>query len=136
MGWKQLLGSISESINDHLRLRNDYLIAENRILRHQIGGRVQLTDSECKELAALGAQPGKKALSEIATIAKPETILAWNRKFVNQPVDTFKQPKSVGRPCVDREIEDWVLRMARENRSWGYDHIQFRTMSIQCRERV
>jgi putative transposase len=46
MGWKTLLGSISESVNDHLRLRNDYLIAENRILRNQIAGRVQLTDSK------------------------------------------------------------------------------------------
>ena len=46
MHWKNLLESISESVNDHLRLRHDYLVAENRILRNQIDGRVQLTDSE------------------------------------------------------------------------------------------
>jgi len=46
MDWKNLLASVSESVNDHLRLRNDYLVAENRILSHQIDGRVQLTDSE------------------------------------------------------------------------------------------
>jgi hypothetical protein len=34
-----------------MRLRNEYLTAENRILRNQIEGRVQLTDSERKELA-------------------------------------------------------------------------------------
>ena len=87
MSWKKLLESVSESLNDHLRLRNDYLIAENRILRQQIDGRVQLTDSERKELAEIGAKLGKKALEEIATVAKPDTILAWNRKFADHKVD-------------------------------------------------
>ena len=71
MSWKQLLESISESMNDHLQLRNAYLIAENRILRRQIDGRVQLTDGERKELAAIGTKLGKKALEAIATVASP-----------------------------------------------------------------
>jgi putative transposase len=108
MGWKTLLGSISESVNDHLRLRNDYLMAENRILRNQIAGRVQLTDSERKELAEIGAKLGKQALAEIATVAQADTILAWHRKFPNYKVDTSDQLKSVGRPRVDQEIEEWV----------------------------
>src|SRR5215510_9223290 len=124
MSWKEILESVSESLNDHLRLRNDYLMAENRILRNQINGRVQLTDNERQELAEIGAKLGKQALREIATIAKPDTILAWNRKFAAQQADTSKPPKSVGRPRVDEEIEAVVIRMARENRSWGYDRIQ------------
>lgn len=103
MSWKKLLESVSESLNDHLRLRNDYLIAENRILRNQIDGRVQLTDSERKELAALGAQLGKKALAEIVTVATPDTILAWNRKFADPQADTSQPPKSIDRPRVDGE---------------------------------
>jgi hypothetical protein len=98
MNGKNLLESVSESVNDDLRLRNEYLVAENRILRKQIDGRVQLTDSERKELAEIGAKLGKQALSEIATIAQADTILAWHRK--------------VGRPRVNQEIEDCVLRMA------------------------
>ena len=85
MSWKKLLESVSESLNDHVRLRNEYLIAENRILRSQIDGRVQLTDSERKELAELGAKLGKKVLEEIATVATPDTILGWHRKFADQP---------------------------------------------------
>jgi hypothetical protein len=54
MNWKNLLESVSESVNDELRLRHDYLFAENRILRNQIDGRVQLTDRECQELAEMG----------------------------------------------------------------------------------
>jgi len=124
MSWKEILESVSESLNDHLRLRNDYLRAENRILRHQMNGRVQLTDNECQELAALGAKLGKQALQEIATIAKPDTILAWNRKFADQQATTSQPPKGVGRPRVAHEVEAVAIRMARENRSWGYDRIQ------------
>ena len=124
MDWKKLLESISESLNDHLRLRNDYLLAENRILRNQIDGRVPLTNSERKELAAMGAKLGKKALAEIATVATPDTILAWPHKFAASKVAITKPPQSVGRPQIDQEIADLVLRLARENRSWGYDRIQ------------
>jgi len=123
MNWPKLLESISESVNDHLRLRNDYLVAENRILRQQINGRVRLTNSERKELAEMGAKLDKKALAQIATIATPDTVLAWHRQFADQKVAPSEPLRSVGRPRVDPEIEDLVIRMARENRSWGYDRI-------------
>ena len=93
MNWKKLLESVSESLNDHLRLRNDYLMAENRILRHQIAGRVQLTDNERQELAEIGAKLGRQALREIATLAKADTILAWHRQFADQQFDTSQPPR-------------------------------------------
>jgi hypothetical protein len=124
MNWKKLLESVSESLNDHFRRRNDYLMAENRILRNQIDGRVQHTDSERQELVEMGQQLGRKALKEIATVAKPDTILAWHCKFADQQMNTSEPHKPVGRPRVDRDIADVVIRMARENRTWGYDRIQ------------
>jgi hypothetical protein len=123
MDWKTLLGSITESVDDELRLRNAYLQAENRMLRQQINGRLQLMDGERKALAELGQQLGKKALEEIATIAKPDTILAWHRTLADQKVDTSEPHTSMGRPRIGKEIEALVVRMARENRSWGYDRI-------------
>jgi hypothetical protein len=54
MHWKPLLASASESVNAHLRLRNAYLRAENRLLRQQINGHVHLTDSARQELAVIG----------------------------------------------------------------------------------
>jgi transposase len=123
MDWKKLLGSITESVDEELRLRNAYLVAENRILRQQIPGRVQLTDSDRKALAEIGQQLGKKALAEIATVAKPNTILAWHRTCADRQCDRSQPPKSVGRPRIEKELEDLVMRMARENRSWGYDRI-------------
>jgi putative transposase len=123
MDWKKLLGSITVSVDEELLLRNAYLAAENRLLRQQINGRVQLTDSERRELAEIGAKLGKKVLAEIATVATPDTILAWRRTFAGQTGDTSAPPASVGRPRVAKEIEELVVRMARENRSWGYDRI-------------
>jgi transposase len=66
----------------------------------------------------------KQALEEVASIVKPDTILAWHRKLVAQKFDGSTHRKSLGRPHVDPELEALVLRMARENRSWGYDRIQ------------
>jgi hypothetical protein len=63
MDWKQLLGSITTSVDEELRLRKVYLVVENRLLRQQIPGRVQFTDSDRKALAELGRQ----ALAEMAT---------------------------------------------------------------------
>ena len=53
MDWKKLLGSVTESVDEALRLRNAYLVAENRILRQQINGRMPLTDSDRKALAEI-----------------------------------------------------------------------------------
>ena len=123
MDWKQLLASTTRSVDEELRLRNAYLAVENRILRHQITGRVQLTDAERKTLAEIGQKLGKKALEEVATIAQPETILAWQRTRIPPTGDSASLRKSVGRPRIDSVVEALVVRMARENRSWGYDRI-------------
>jgi transposase InsO family protein len=106
-----------------LLLRNEYLVTENRLLRQQIIGRVSLSDGERKTLAELGKQLGKQVLEEIATIVKPDTILAWHRKLVAQKFDGSQQRKAPGRPSIEAELEALVVRMAKENRSWGYDRI-------------
>ena len=124
MEWKQLLTSITGSVDEELRLRNAYLAAENRILRNQIKTRrVLLTDAERQRLAELGHTLGRQALAEIATIAQPDTILAWHRKLMDQQGVRAQPRQSVGRPRIAKELEDLVIRMARENRSWGYDRI-------------
>ena len=123
MDWKTLLACITGSVEEQLLLRNEYVVEENRILRNQIAGRVQLTDAERQTLAEIGKKLGKQALEEVATIVKPDTILAWHRKLVAQKFDGSEQRKSVGRPRVDKEIEDLAVQMAKENRGWGYDRI-------------
>ena len=119
MDWKHLLAYITGSVDQELLLRNEYLVTENRILRSQITGRVRLTDGERKTLAEIGQKLGKQALAEVASIVKPETILAWHRQLVAQKFDGSQQRKTLGRPKIDAELEALVVCMARENRSWG-----------------
>jgi len=98
-------------------------VTENRILRAQLKGRVRLRDGERKALAEIGQKLGKQALQEVTNIVKPDTILGWHRKLVAQKFDGSKQRKAPGRPTIDPELEALVVRMAQENRAWGYDRI-------------
>src|SRR5881397_792484 len=101
MSWKTLLAYITGTVDQELLLRNEYLVTENRILRHQIKGRVQLSDGERKTLAEIGSKLGKKALAEVAKIVKPDTILGWHRTLVAQKCDGTTQRKVPGRPTID-----------------------------------
>ncbi len=56
-------------------------------------------------------------------MAKPETIVGWYRKLIARKFDGSKHRAYPGRPAIRREIIELVVRMARENSSWGYDRI-------------
>jgi putative transposase len=123
MSWKTLLAYITGTVDQELVLRNEYLVTENRLLRNQIKGRVRLSDGERKTLAEIGQKLGRTALEEVAKIVTPDTILAWHRKLVAQKFDGSPQRKAPGRPTIAQELEALVVRLAQENRSWGYDRI-------------
>ena len=67
MDWKTLLACITGSVEEELLLRNEYLVTENRLWRHQVEGRVQLTDAERQSLAEIAVKLGKEALEEVAS---------------------------------------------------------------------
>jgi hypothetical protein len=123
MDWKHLLAYLTGTVDQDLLLRNEYLVTENRILRNQITGRMRLTEGECTMLADIGYTLGKQALADVATIVKPDTILAWHRKLVASTFDGSQQRQAPGRPKIDQKLEALIVRIARENRSWGYDRI-------------
>jgi len=123
MEWKTLLAYITGTVDQELLVRNEYLVAENRMLRNQITGRVRLTDGERSTLAALGKRLGKQALAEVMSVVKPETLLAWHRKLIARKFDGSTYRRYPGRPRIDPAIEPFVLQFARENRTWGYDRI-------------
>jgi hypothetical protein len=123
MDWKTMLAYITGSVDEELVLRNEYLAAENRILRDQIKGRLKLTDGERRTLAEIGKKLGRRVLEEVANIVKPETILAWHRRLVAKKFDGSKNREYPGRPRIDKEVEGLIVRFAQENRDWGYDRI-------------
>jgi putative transposase len=102
----------------------EYLREENRILREQLGERrLRLTDDQRRRLASKAKGLGRKLLSEIATIVTPETLLRWHRRLVAQKYDGSGK-RGPGRPRTAAEIEELVVRIAQENRDWGYRRIQ------------
>src|SRR6266700_468032 len=123
MNWKRLLAYITGSVDQELLLRNEYLVAENRILRNQLTGRILLTDSERISLAEIAKRLGRKALEEVAQIVRPETILGWHRRLIAKKFDGAQSRSPVKRASTAKEIEDLVVHLARENRSWGYRRI-------------
>jgi len=123
MDWKMLLTYITGAVDQELLLRNEYLVTENRILRNQLKERIRLSDGERKALAVIGQKLGKQVLKDVATIVKPDTMLGWHRKLIAQKCDGSQQRKAPGRPMIDPELEALIVRMAQENRSWGYDRI-------------
>src|ERR1700686_5609405 len=121
--WVRLLAYVTGTVNQELLLRNEYLAAENLVLRAKLPTRLRLSNPERATLAEIGKRLGRKALREVASVAKPDTILAWYRRLIAQKFDGSKHRQYPGRPTVQPEVEAMVVRMARENTGWGYDRI-------------
>ena len=123
MDWARILAFVTGQVDQELLARNDYLAAENRILKAQLKGPLKLTDAERATLGEIGHRLGRKVLAEVANAARPDTILAWYRKLVAGKFDGSKVRRSPGRPRIKRAVEQLIVRMAKENRDWGYDRI-------------
>lgn len=118
-----MLAYVTGSVDEELLARNEYLVTENRILGNQIRGRIRLTDTERISLASAAKRLGRKALEEVAQIVRPETILAWHRRLIAQKFDGSKNRPPGKSGSTSNEIEELVLQLARENRTWGYRRI-------------
>jgi putative transposase len=119
----RLLAYVTGMVNQELLLQNQYLVAENRILRAHLPTRLRLANPQRSTLAEIGKRLGRQVLQQVACVAKPETILAWYRKLIARKFDGSKYRRYPGRPAVGRKVTELVLRMARENTAWGYDRI-------------
>jgi hypothetical protein len=61
-----ILAYITGTVDQELLVRNEYLAAENRILRGQLKGRLRFSDAERAKLGEIGRRLGRKALGEVA----------------------------------------------------------------------
>jgi len=119
-----LIISIAGWMNQRQQQVIEYLIEENRVLREQIGNRrMCFTDNQRCRLAVKAKRLSRKVLAQVATIVTPETLLAWHRKLIAKKYDGSKY-RSPGRPPTAADISALVVRMAEENRGWGYRRIQ------------
>src|SRR6266851_9915525 len=87
--WARLLAYVTGLVNQKLLLQNEYLAAENRILRTHLPVRLRLSDPERSTLAEIGKRLGRK-LRQAACVAKPDTILDWDRRLIARKFDGSK----------------------------------------------
>src|SRR3984893_18317042 len=68
--WLRLLAYVTGSVNQELLLQNEYLAAENRILRAKLPSTLRLSDPERATLAEIGKRLGRKALRGVTCVAR------------------------------------------------------------------
>src|SRR5580704_13211914 len=119
----RLLAFVTGLVNQELLLKNEYLLVENRILKARVQPGLRLSRPERTALAEIGQRLGRKLLQQVASVANPDTILGWYRQLVAAKFDGSRQRGLPGRPRIAAEIERLVVRLARENSSWGYDRM-------------
>jgi hypothetical protein len=88
---------------------------ENRISRTSSGSIALVRCGEI-HLAEIGKRLGRKALARVASVAKPDTILAWYRKLIAQKFDgSSKHRRYPVRPRIEPKLEAFIVQMAKEN---------------------
>jgi putative transposase len=124
--WQLLLAILAGWSNRQQQEVIEYLRTENQILKEKLGKRrILLTDDQRRRLAVKGKVLGRKVLETIGTLVTPDTIQRWHRLLVAPKWDfRDRAKKKPGRPPVTHEIRALVVRLASENPTWGYDHIQ------------
>ncbi len=102
----------------------DYLQEENRVLRAGLRGkRLKLSDDDRRRLAVKAQALGREALAQIASVATPATLLRWYRCLIAAKYDGSKN-RSPGRPPTAKDIRELIVRVARENPTWGYTRLR------------
>jgi len=105
--WVRLLAYLTGSVNQELLLQNEYLAAENRILRAKLPSRLRLSNLERATLAEIGKRLGRKALREVACVAKPDTILTWYRRLIAEKFDGSSTGSIQAAPRFNRKWKPW-----------------------------
>ncbi len=118
-----LIATIARLLCREQTLQNEYLRAENKVLRSKVKGRIRFNDEERRSLVDAALAMGRKLMRQVVTIVKPETILKWQRRLERHKWDYSKHRRGPGRPRKPGEIEVLICRMAREN-TWGHGRIQ------------
>ena len=110
-----------------LLLRQQLLILSRKLSRKPPYGRL-----EKLALLLAGLRLSKRRLAKALLIVQPDTLLRWHRELVRRHW-TFRQKRRPGRPPLTEEVQEWVLRLARENPHWGSKKIQGEMLKLGLR---
>ena len=107
-----LVVAVAGWINQQQRDVIDCRQEENRVLREQR-----------RRLAAKAQALGRRTLCDLGTLGTPDTLLRWHRQLIARKYDG-SQRRGPGHPPLMQEIRRLIVRMAIENRAWGYTRIR------------
>ena len=108
----------------------DYLQEENRVLRAGLRGkRLRLSDDDRRRLAVKAQALGREALAQIASVATPLRFCAGTAAS-SQPSTMAARTGVQGRPPTAKDIRELIVRVARENPTWGYTRLRGAVPSI------
>jgi transposase InsO family protein len=116
--------------------RADEKDIELLVLRHQVKvlqrqvKRPRLNRRDRVLLAAASRAMTKTSWSSF--IVRPETLLRWHRELVRKKW-TYRRTGHPGRPPVDADVRDLVVRLGRENPRWGYQRIRGELLKLGIR---
>jgi hypothetical protein len=123
--WQLLFAIFCGWVNERQQKTIEFQNAQIETLLQKLGKkRILLTYDQRRVLAVKANAIGQKALIQLTTIVTPHTILRWNRELMAKKRDySDRLRRKSGRPPIAAEIEQLVLRFARENPTWSYDRI-------------
>jgi len=121
-----VLGSDHDKDVEILALRHQLAV-----LHRQLGGkRVRFEPADRAWLAALLSTLPRPSLRRLRLLVRPDTVLGWHRDLHARRHAAASQPRRRGRPRTIRSIRALVLRLVRENPSWGYRRVHGELLSL------
>jgi putative transposase len=116
--------------------RSDEKDVELLVLRHQVKvlqrqvKRPRLNRLDRVLLAAASRRLTKTSWSSF--VVRPETLLRWHRELVRNKW-TYRRTGHPGRPPIEPEVRDLVVRVGRENPRWGYQRIRGELLKLEIK---
>ncbi|WP_344593324.1 hypothetical protein [Actinomadura vinacea] len=117
---RSLLGLIGVLVRSELSKDVELLVLwhENQVLRRRLRGRPRWEHADRLWLAALARLVHRQQWAGIFPVT-PETLLCWHRNLVARKWN-YSDRRRPGRPRTGVSVRALILRMARENPTWGH----------------
>ncbi|MER6948159.1 hypothetical protein ABT294_29425 [Nonomuraea sp. NPDC000554] len=99
-----------------LALRHQITVLERQL---GVATRVRFAPEDRAFLSALLTSLPREVLRRLRLLVRPDTVLRWHRDLLKQRHARSCRPTRPGRPPTVRSIRVLILRLVRENPSWG-----------------
>jgi putative transposase len=115
MEWARILAYITGTVDQELILRNEYLCGKSD-LEGSVAGAFEALRRPASDAGRNRPSAGPQGPRRGRPLFLPDTILGWYRRLVARKFDGSRLRRAPGRPPISKEIQELIVRMARENR--------------------